>query len=171
MSESFENPIARENLPPERELSAQEREVLSYIESYKRQVSDALSELQKDSRFVLVGEAHLSDSEPVREAVATALARLQQEGLTHVALEANSTNQEIIDSLDYSDPDIKKNLKQKRVAGVGWGEGNFDILIQAKRLGLKVVLIDYDDGRPDAQRDNAQWQNKTIRDAPCRTVW
>lgn len=54
-------------------------------------------------------------------------------------------------------------MQKKRVAGVGWGDGNFDVLIMAKRLGLGVVLIDYDDGRPDSKRDNAQWQN--LRDS------
>ena len=43
---------------------------------------------------------------------------------------------------------------------MGWDEGNFDILIMAKLLGLKVVLIDYDDGRVDSMKDNAKYQNE-----------
>lgn len=149
------NPVSK----PERELSPPEREVLDFIETHKKPVAEALTQLIKGNRFVLVGEAHLNESEPVRREITIALARLQQEGLTHVALEANSANQGIIDELDFSDPKIKEVLKEKRVAGVGWGDGNFDVLIMAKLLGLRVVLIDYDDGRPDSERDNAQWQN------------
>lgn len=153
------NPVSK----PERELSPQEREVLDFIESHKQPVTEALTQLIKGNRFVLVGEAHLEESEPVRREIAIALARLQQEGLTHIALEANFANQGIIDELDFSDPRINEILKEKRIAGVGWGEGNYDILTMAKRLGLKIVLIDYDDGRPDSTRDNAKWQN--LRDS------
>lgn len=144
-------------------MSPQEQEILDFIESHKQPVAEALTQLIKDNRFVLVGESHLDESEPVRREIAIALAKLQQKGLTHVALEADSANQGIIDDLDFSDPRIKEILKEKRVAGVGWGDGNFDVLITAKRLGLKVILIDYDDGRPDSKRDNPQWQN--LRDS------
>ena len=141
------------------DVKQQERGVSDYIEANKESVADALSRLVKDSRFVLVGEAHLEECESLRREVISALAKLQKEGLTHIALEAPSVNQEIIDSADYSDPNIKKILQQRHVAGSGWLEGNYDILIAAKKLGLKVALIDYDDGRPDSERDNANWQN------------
>lgn len=142
------------------ELTVTEKACQEFVEQNKEQVADALSKLVKDHRFVLVGESHLSESEPIRHEVVTALGRLQKEGLTHIALEAKSTNQTVVDNLDYSDPQIRQILKTKKVAGVGWGEGNFDILIVAKLLGLKVVLIDHDDGRPDSTRDSALWQNR-----------
>jgi len=142
------------------ELTEAEKKCREFVEQNKKQVADALSRLFEKNKFVLVGESHLSESEPVRHEIVKALARLQKEGLTHIALEALLSNQTIVDSLDFTDPQIRQTLKQKKVAGIGWGEGNFDILIAAKLLELKVVLIDYDDGRPDSMRDNAQWQNQ-----------
>lgn len=144
---------------PRRELSMHEREIQVFIESHKQPVTEVLTELIRNNRFVLVGESHLGECEPIRKSVADALPRLQQEGLTHVALEANSANQVIVDELNYDDPKIKEVLRAKRIVPVGWREGNLDILVTAKKLGLKVVLINYNDNRPDAERDDEWWQN------------
>lgn len=143
------------------ELNEQEKACQEFVKANKQTVSDALVTLIKNKRFVLVGEHHLdSECEPIRREIAVALVKLQQEGLTHIALEASALKQEDVDSLDFGDTKIKQILKEHRIGGAGWGEGNFDILIIAKRLGLKVVLVDHNDGRPDSAKDNAQWQNE-----------
>jgi len=152
----------------EREPLEKEVEVSNFIEASKRSVPEALSGMIKDSRFVLVGEMHTGECEPVRHDVVNSLARLQREGLTHVALELKSDHQRIIDSLDYSDPDIKKVLDGKNIRPILWSDGNWDILIEAKRLGLKVVLLDYDDGRPESEHENSRWQN--LRDSKMEEV-
>jgi hypothetical protein len=142
------------------ELTEAERTCQEFVEQNKKQVSEALSRLFENNKFVLVGESHLSESEPLRHEIVKALGELQKEGLTHIALEVNSSSQAIVDNLDFTDPQIRQILKERKVAGIGWGEGNMDILIASKLLGLNVVLIDHDDGRPDSMRDNAQWQNQ-----------
>ncbi len=135
-----------------------------FIESNKKKIPDALIQLVKGCKFVLVGEGHLSEAEPIRQEVAKSLAELQKEGLTHVALEVDSNKQELVDSLDYSDPSIRNILKKSKLGLPGWFDGNFDILIEAKRLGLKVQLIDYS---PEAvsqeKKDTALFQN--LRDS------
>lgn len=161
MCGSYEKFMDRESSKG-REPSEKVKEILEYIERHKKYVGDSLSELLKESRFILVGESHAPTADPLREEVASSLARLRSEGLTHVALEANSAYQRIIDSLNLSefnsDSDIIETLRQKHV-GLGWSDSNFHILIEAKKLGLKVLLIDYDDGRPYTERDNASYQN------------
>jgi len=147
--------------PGNPELTEQEKECQEFVEANKKTVSEALVGLIKEKQFVLVGEHHLDyECEPIRQEIAVALVKLQQEGLTHIALEASASKQQDVDSLDFGDPKIKQILKEHRVGGAGWGEGNFDILIMAKRLGIKVILIDHNDGRANSARDNAQWQNE-----------
>jgi hypothetical protein len=103
---SFESPFQRK---AERILSPQEREIKDYIESHKTPVERALERLIKEgARFILVGELHLIECEPVRRKIATSLQRLKEAGLTHVALELDSEKQSIIDELDFSNPHIKK---------------------------------------------------------------
>jgi erythromycin esterase-like protein len=148
---------------PAAELSPQVSEVSAYVEAHRMPVNEVLRSLVQGSRFVMVGEAHLPAVESVRAAVAAALTGMQQAGLTHVALEASSSLQQVIDALDYSDPGVFEALRESRIGGAGWFDGNLAILVQAKRLGLRVVLVDHNDGRPDSARDNAEWQN--TRDA------
>ena len=140
------------------ELNEEEKKTKNFIESKKKNVSDALIKIIKEKKFILIGERHLSDCEPIRNEVAASLAGLKKEGLTHIALESESKNQLFIDSLDYSNSKILEALKEGKISN-GWEDGNYNVLIEAKRLGLQVVLIDYDDGREDKDRDNAKWQN------------
>lgn len=165
MSREMGGPSPEEmGIKPEQTASDAERELEKYqefVEANKQTVSEALTSLVRDKQFVLVGEHHLNESEPIREEIVVALVKLQQEGLTHIALEASASKQGAIDSLDFRDPKIKQILQEHKLGGVGWGEGNFDILIMAKRLGIKVILIDHDEGRPASEK--AQWENK--RDA------
>ncbi len=146
--------------PTEAALTMMEEETRAFVERNREPVSDALDRLFKEKRFVLVGEHHLSECEPVREALAQLLATLQKEGLTHIALEAPALQQQIIDGMDFSHDNIVDMLKEKHIVPLGWADGNYSLLVMAKRLGLKVVLIDHDDGRPDALRANAAWQNE-----------
>lgn len=140
------------------ELPPQTAEVVRYIEAHRMPVGEGLCAMVQRSRFVLVGEAHLPDVEPIRADVAAALPSMQRAGLTHVALEADASQQQLVDSLDYSDPNVMDTLKG--LLGVaGWFEGNFQILVQAKRLGLRVVLIDGQDGRPKSKQNSALYQN------------
>lgn len=145
------------------ELTQTERTCQEFVEKNNEPVADALSRLLQSKRFILVGESHADESEPIRYAVAHALEKLKEGGLTHIALEAVSSNQSIVDSLDFTNPQIRETLKEQKVGGSEWSEGNFEILITAKLLGLKVVLINHNDGRSHSMRDNARWQNE--RDA------
>ena len=124
------------------ELTDQEKACQEFIESNKMSVSEVLVKLIKDKQFILVGESYLAECEPIRHEIAMVLSTLQGEGLTHIALEGYTEKQAVVDSLDYTYPQVKQILKEKKIDG-GWGEGNYEILITAKLLGLKVVLIDF----------------------------
>ncbi len=127
--------------PEEMEKLRIKTECREFIESNKEKISDALLHLVKDYKFVLVGEGHFPEVEPIRQEIAKCLVELQKTGLTNIVLELDIRDQDIIDNLDYSDPNIKDVLKSK-IKAPGWFDGNFDILIEAKRTGLKVQLID-----------------------------
>jgi len=144
--------------PKSKEYSPKEVEVINWIKQNKKTPSEIFEKLIKSKRVILVGESHLNEHEPIRDAVAASLLELQENGLTHVALEMDSRKQAHIDSLNYSLPNIRKDLE--KIAPAGWGDGNIDILIMAKQLGLKVLLINYDDDRPDLKKNDAHYQNR-----------
>lgn len=143
--------------PKSKEYSPIEIEVINWINQNKKTPSEIFVELVKEKKILLVGESHLNEYEPIRDAVAASLLELQEQGLTHVALEMDSRKQVEVDSLNYSSPDIRQQLE--KIAPIGWGDGNIDILIMAKQLGLQVLLINYTDDRPDSKTNNAYYQN------------
>ncbi len=157
---SLKTEIANGNKKELKELNETEKECQEFIEAHKRTVSDALTDLVKEKQFILVGEHHTGECEPIRNELCLALIKLQKAGLTHIALEADAAKQEMVDSFNFSDSEIKQVLKKNQIGGVGWGDGNYDILVMAKQLGIKVILINHDDRRPDNLRGTAAWQNE-----------
>lgn len=144
--------------------SEKENETRNFIESNQQTVSEILIKLLTEKKIVMVGEVHSTECDQLRRDVTSALPILQKEGLTHLALETDSSYQEIIDSTDYqnNNQDIIKKLREDGV-GNGWDGLTFDILIMAKRLGIKIILIDYHDETAEKTQNYIQTQN--IRDA------
>ena len=130
---------------------------------YDERISNALSNMLKGHSFVLVGEQHDPEQDPQRYAVAKSLPRLRSEGLTHVAVELGSDMQGVIDGFDYSSPGIRDDLKALNI--VGWSDGNLEVVIAAKKAGLKVLCIDQPPkpGEDIATTENAGWHNKRDR--------
>ncbi len=135
-------------------------ECREFIEAHKEKIPDALLRLLKDHQFILVGERHALEAEPIRREIAKCLPALREGGLTDVALELDIKDQALVDSLDYSDPQVRDLLKKKIIAPQ-WNDGNFDILIEAKKNGLKVRLIDctYKEV-PGYRKDEALFNNE-----------
>ena len=142
-------------------------EISVFIKKNKKTVSDALSTIFKKSRFVLVGEAHLEEYTSVRRSVARALKRLKREGVTHVAFEVKRHLKKRINALNFSSLNIKEELR--KISPLVFNDGICEMLIEAKKIGLETLLIDYNDGRPASMRENAKWQN--FRDQKmCETI-
>ena len=119
-------------------------EAKEFVEQHKMSVEDGLSRLVDGHTFVLVGENHsnVPEANMAREAVATSLEKLKEHGLTHVVVEADRQYQKETDDLDSNDPDSKTKL-DKITPGGFWNEGNDEIILEAKRLGLRVVFADH----------------------------
>lgn len=148
-------------------LSEKENESRNFIESNQQTVLATLTQLIKEKKFILVGEIHSSECAQLGAEVAKTLSSLKREGLTHVALETDSMFQGTIDSANYSgnDFEIMRDLKSNGV-GNGWEDYHFNILITAKRLGIKIVLIDYHDLTEADTTDYAKYvQVQNERDA------
>jgi len=96
-------------------LTEQEKACQEFVERHKKPAVEVLTKLVKEKQFILVGEEHHSQCEPMRHEIAIALAKLQKEGLTHIALESRAPNQTVTDSLDYTDPKIKEKLREKKL--------------------------------------------------------
>jgi len=141
------------------ELSIQ-TECREFVESHKETVLDGLGRLIKDNRFVLCGDYHSPEAEQIQCAIAESLSKLRDQGLKKVCLEVGYDKQEMIDGLNYNDPNIKDVLKKMELGVPKWFDGNYDILIAAKRAGLKVQFIDYPNKQlPGYGKDMALWSN------------
>ncbi len=62
--------------------------------------------------------------------------------MTTLAVELNAKDQHIFDTLDFSDPNIKEALKAAVTNGKRFPNGSWDMIIEAKKAGLKLILID-----------------------------
>lgn len=144
--------------PEDKAYSPEEINIIEFIRKNKKNPTDIFRQLIKDKKIILVGEYHLKESEPIKDSVASSLLELQEQGLTHIGLEMDSRFQSQIDKLDYFSPNIKDQLKQ--FTPIGYTDGNLNVLVMAKQLGLNVVLVNYDDDRPESQKNNANYQNK-----------
>lgn len=130
--------------------------------------------------------------EMIRNFILSNLRDFKEQGLTHICLEAPRQYQELMDEilndeviekikkidkleLNFSEEaekeyeeackiyeDALKNLKEK-IKIIGWTDTHYKIIIEAKKLGLEVQLIDYADERPDLEKDSASYQN--LRDS------
>lgn len=158
--ESFPEPEDISSLSESPEELRVKAECRDFIESHKEKISDGLARLIKDHKFVLVGERHSPEVDSIRQEIAQSLSELREQGLTNIALELNVDYQEMIDNFDYASPDIKDVLRSK-IPWPGWQDGNFDVLIEAKRAGLKVQLIDCDYKKIPGYHENlALWNNE-----------
>lgn len=106
-----------------------------FIRENRKSVCDGLKEIVSKHKFTLIGEVHVNERDPVRKEIASTLKELKEKGLTHVGLEISSDEEERLDALDYtkSDEYLKKEIRAPYMC---------DVLIAAKRNGLKVVYMD-----------------------------
>lgn len=152
---------------PKKVLSPIEREFQEYVEQNKIPLPNLLHKLIEDKQIILIWECHSSECEPIRNEIATNLASLQNKWLTHVFLELDNKYQSIIDSLDFTQ-DNTREILQEKIPIIWWEKWNYDILIMAKLLWLKTILIDYKDWRKDSQKENAYYQN--MRDSTMHNI-
>lgn len=117
-------------------------EVTKFIDNNKKPVKDALGDLVSGHKFVLVGEHHYPEMEPIRREIIESLEFLKSKGLTQVAFEVDSSKQGLIGSLTADDPNLSEYIRSLRLNFGGWFDGNNDMIAESIRLGLKVVFID-----------------------------
>ena len=68
-----------------------------YIESHKKSLPEGLTDLIENYQFILFGEHHTDEGELIRNELANSFGLLKKAGLTHLALEINSSRQSSID--------------------------------------------------------------------------
>lgn len=95
--------------------------------------SEGLTRLMKDNKIILLGEQH--DANPHRNAGDDYVRALAKGGATHIAIEADPHEQELIDNF-MKTGDTSQLL--------GWMQSSeyLDILRAARESGLKIVAID-----------------------------
>lgn len=133
-------------------------EIRDFIEKYKMTVSDGLSHIFSTADIVMVGELHLPGIKLPSE-VAKSLKKLKSEGLTTVALEIDRKLKDKLDGLDWSQP--KEILKEKirEIVPLWTRADKEEILIEAKKLDLKVIYFDYDENKPKNYHLDNEYQN------------
>jgi len=141
-------------LPETRESVNISRE---FIKTNKESVRQALARIFEEKKIVLVGERHFECASLIKSLIGS-LPALRDKGLTHVALEIDSADQEAVDALHYGDT-TEHVLKRLRDLGVGNPDVH-ELLIMAKRLGMDVTLLD--------DRDRAERGAETYADAQNR---
>lgn len=116
-------------------------EIKNYIQQNKSQPIDILSKAIDEHDIMLIGDIH--DQLWIERLVKESLLELKNKGLTSVVLEIHSKHQKFIDNLDYSKVDVKDTLIKKIYQGDELRfVPKFDVLIEAKKLGLNVICVD-----------------------------
>ena len=130
----------------EKLLPEQQEELIAatraYVLKHKATVADVLEkELKNGARFVLIGEHHWKELEGQRRSVASSLTQLKEAGLTHVGIEADRGLQDALDTLSLDVLDSEQEVEQC-LKLPSWEKGLAAIVVEAKKLGLRVLCID-----------------------------
>lgn len=137
-------------------------QIRNYIIRNKSQPYDVFSKAIKERDILLVGDVH--DQIWIEKLVKNSLSKLQKEGLTHIVLEIHSKHQEFVDSLNYKNKDVEIALTNKICIRDNLiYVPRFDVLIEAKKLGLNVICADcfrseYDSVYPYFSSKLDQWE-------------
>ncbi|MFA6963540.1 MAG: hypothetical protein WC227_02400 [Patescibacteria group bacterium] len=129
-------------------------ETLEYFENNSVPFSDAIIQIASQNDFTLIGESHLSECKEMRLSLIKSLGMLKDQGVTHLAVEADFHRQEMLDSLDFTNENIFGQLK--KIMPFSWDDNNIKLIIAAKLIGIKVVCIDAE----NQETNDADYQNR-----------
>lgn len=146
--------------------TAQGCAIIDEIKREGHEMGDILPSLVESSKYVLVGENHSIVYDLLKQNITAMLGKLKDMGLTHLAVEVSSDAQVLIDDVDPTENDalsrLRRSFKEKGL--FGFHDSNFEMIIRALELGIKVVAIDKPRwGVSDENTMNAMYQNMRDR--------
>ena len=139
--------------------------ILSELESSKNDIvprnkmslKEGLINAVKQGKYILIGEDHSPCVESIRWEIKDTLKLLKKIGVTRMAFEIDYIHQPLLQTLDFNSLFILSDLKREISNRIP--EGNYRMLVEAKKIGMQVLFID-DHSLFNSEADHYQRQQR-----------
>jgi hypothetical protein len=120
-------------------------------------LKEGLINAVKQGKYILIGEDHSPCVESIRWEIKDTLKLLKKIGVTRMAFEIDYIHQPLLQTLDFNSLFILSDLKREISNRIP--EGNYRMLVEAKKIGMQVLFID-DHSLFNSEADHYQRQQR-----------